>query len=102
MMISKWITFKIQSGRADEFKAELRALEIASSTEDGCLYYRSFQNEGDDSLYFVNETWSNEQSFESHRRAAHTLAFKQKVGALLVYKKAWPLKPLIGEIHETV
>ena len=67
-MITKWIQFTVAPQMAEKFKGELAVLERQSQGECGCVRYLAFQNQDDESVFTVLESWESEGGFRSAPR----------------------------------
>ena len=91
-MIEKWMQFQVTPEHDEALAQALTALAEASSQEPGCLTYEAFRCSA--GSFAVLESWCDEDAFEAHRQAAHTLRFKAEASRLNASKSATPLHSL--------
>jgi len=66
-------------GKEDALAALLvEQAAVVRSAEPGCLVYRVHRSTGDPALFLFYETYADDAAFETHRKAPHLAAFRQR------------------------
>jgi quinol monooxygenase YgiN len=68
----------------DKVATEIRQLAAASRKDPGNLAYEAFQEIGRPSRFAIFDGWRDAAARDAHRNATATVAFRDKVGPLLV------------------
>ena len=77
-------TARCVPGRRGEFVDRARRIEAASSSDDGCLYYRFTSDLSDPDLIESVEVWASGEALQAHLEHDHTREFMAALGALSI------------------
>jgi len=67
--------------RVDDLISEFKKMVDASTNEQGCLFYKMYQDEIDPTIIMVIEEWERRADFDAHCESVH---FEQSVPKMLL------------------
>jgi quinol monooxygenase YgiN len=74
--------FEAASGKREELITRLKAMEIATQGEPGCLYYILNIDRDDHNIFYFREGWADPSALAAHDQTPHVLAIRQSESEL--------------------
>jgi quinol monooxygenase YgiN len=75
--------FHARKGDEAAVAAALRDVIVPSRAEPGCLAINAFRSVRDPRLFYIHSRWIDERAFDIHAELPHTVAFLERVEALI-------------------
>jgi quinol monooxygenase YgiN len=75
--------FHAREGSEAAVEAALRAVVVPTRAEPGCLAINAFRSLRDPRLFYIHLRWIGETAFDVHAELPHTVAFLERVEALV-------------------
>ena len=70
------VTFHAAEGLRDELLERLKAMEIATADEPGCLYYELNVDRSDPFIFYFREGWESQEALDAHDQTPHVRAIR--------------------------
>ena len=78
------VEFRAAPGRADDLRAALLELTVATRAEDGCLRYDLHVDVVDPDVLVFYEVWASPAAHAAHDATAHVTSFVARIPELTV------------------
>jgi quinol monooxygenase YgiN len=88
MQFDTIVRFHAKEGREAEIAAAMREAAAAVRAEPGCLGIEYFRALRDPRLFYIHSRWVNEELFQVHANAPHTVRFLEQVEAAIDHELA--------------
>ena len=75
--------FHARPGQEEAVAAAVRTVVVPTRAEPGCLAIYACRSTRDPRLFFIHSRWADEAAFEHHATLPHTVAFVERVAALI-------------------
>jgi quinol monooxygenase YgiN len=75
--------FHAQAGQEEAVAHAVRTVVVPTRAEPGCLGIYTCRSVRDPRLFFIHSRWVDEAAFERHATLPHTVAFLERVTALI-------------------
>jgi len=69
--------FEAAPGKREELTARLKAMEVATQGEPGCLYYILNVDRDNPDIFYFREGWADQASLDQHDKTPHVMAIRQ-------------------------
>ncbi len=76
------VEFRAAPGRADELRAALLDLTVATRSEDGCLRYDLHESVDDPDVVVFYEVWATPAAHAAHDSTEHVTSFVARIPVL--------------------
>jgi quinol monooxygenase YgiN len=101
MQLFIFARFHAREGNETAVAAALRDIVVPTRAEPGCLAINAFCSARDPGLFYIHSRWIDETAFDIHAELPHTLAFLERVKALIDHPlEVTRTTPLDGADHE--
>jgi quinol monooxygenase YgiN len=83
MELTIFARFHAREGQEAAVAAALRATVAETRAEAGCLAIQAYAALRDPRLFHIHSRWRDEAAFERHAESPHTVAFIERVQAVI-------------------
>lgn len=81
---------RVRPDAVEAFRTRLRRHSaISVAREPGCLRFDIFEDQSDETLFFLHEIYEDESALEWHRNSEHYLSFRADVADWVVSRSWW-------------
>ena len=88
IMIERNVTVRVQVGRVDDFIAATVKNHKETIREPGCMQFDVFQSTNDPTEFLFEETYSDEDAFEAHKKTVHYTKWRETVSSWMEEHRA--------------
>jgi quinol monooxygenase YgiN len=78
-----FVRLHAKPGKESAVEQAMRDVMKPSQEEEGCLSLHLFRSTRDRRMFYIHSRWRDESALQKHAELPHTLAFLEKMDALL-------------------
>jgi quinol monooxygenase YgiN len=86
LIIHVWM--RIAADRQDDFARAAAAVEAASQSDEGCLFYRYHRSLTDPDRFMLVERWTDDEALQKHLATPHVQAYFAASEGAIVEREA--------------